>query len=70
VLTVQFVQSNVAGPYRPYDDVSGDDMARNCWLEAVELGSDTFPLVGNGVRTRGPIRGCHVSLIVWFMVVV
>jgi hypothetical protein len=69
MLTVQSVQSDVAGSYRPYDDMSGDDVASNCWLAAIESGSDMCPLVANGVRTRGPIRGRHVSLIVWFMVV-
>jgi hypothetical protein len=37
------------------------------WLRVVESGADTCPLVANGMRTRGPIRGCHVSLIVWLM---
>ena len=27
-------------------------------------------LVANGMRTRGPIHGHHVSLVVWVMVVV
>jgi hypothetical protein len=63
VLTVQSVQSDVARSYRPYDDMSGDDVARNYWLAAVESGSDTCPLVANGVRTRGPICGHHVSLV-------
>jgi hypothetical protein len=40
------------------------------WLTVVELGSDTCPLVANGMRTRGPIRGCHVSLIVWVVVII
>jgi hypothetical protein len=26
--------------------------------------------VANGMRTRGPTRGCHVSLLGWFMIVV
>jgi hypothetical protein len=26
-------------------------------------------LLANGVMTCGPIHGCHMSLIVWFMVV-
>jgi hypothetical protein len=65
VQSVQSVQSDVAGPYRPYRS----DVASICWLAVVESGSDTCPLVANGMRTRGPIRGCHVSLIVWLLVV-
>jgi hypothetical protein len=43
MLTVQSVQySDVAGPYRPYDDVSGDDVASNCWLAAGESDVDTW----------------------------
>jgi hypothetical protein len=44
----------VAGPYRPYDDVSGDDVARNCWLAAVESGSDTCPLGGKWYEDTWP----------------
>ena len=46
-----------------------DDVATFGWLTVVESGNDTCPLVENGMRTRGPIRGRHVSLVVWFMVV-
>jgi hypothetical protein len=67
VLTVQSVRSDVAGPYRPYDDMSDGDMVDVGWLTVGESGDDTCPLVANGVRTRGPIRGRHVSLIVWFI---
>jgi hypothetical protein len=50
------------------DDVSnirGDDVATSGWLTVVESGVDTCPLVANSMRTGGPIRGRHVSLIVW-----
>jgi hypothetical protein len=40
------------------------------WLTVVESGSDTCPLVANGMRTRGPIRGRHVSLVVWVVVII
>jgi hypothetical protein len=55
----------VAGPYRPYDDVSGGDVADVGWLTVVESGDDTCLWVANGMRTRGPIRGRHVSLVDW-----
>jgi hypothetical protein len=32
MLTVQSVQADVAGPYRPYDDVASDDVAESGWL--------------------------------------
>jgi hypothetical protein len=47
VLTVQSVQSvrsDVEGPYRPYDDVSGGDVADVGWLTVGESGDDTCPL--------------------------
>jgi hypothetical protein len=47
-----------------------DDVATFGWLTVVELGSDTCPLVANGMRTRGPICGRHVSLIVWVVVII
>jgi hypothetical protein len=40
------------------------------WLTAIESGSDTCPLVENGMRIRGPIYGCHVSLVVWVVVII
>jgi hypothetical protein len=45
MLTVQFVQSirsDVVGSYRLYDDVSGDDVASDCWLVAGESDVDTW----------------------------
>jgi hypothetical protein len=56
----------VAGPY---DRTSGD-VADVGWLIVGESGADTCPLVANDMRTRGPIRGRHVSLIVWLLVYV
>jgi hypothetical protein len=47
-----------------------DDVATSGWLTVVESGSDTCPLVVNGMRTRGPIRGRHVSLVVWVVVII
>jgi hypothetical protein len=40
------------------------------WLKFFESRSDTCPLVANGMRTRGPIRGHHVSLVVWVVVII
>jgi hypothetical protein len=46
VLTVQSVRSDVAGPYRSYDDVSGGDVATYGWLTVGKPGDDTCPLGG------------------------
>jgi hypothetical protein len=46
VQSVQSVRSDVAGPYRPYDDVSGDDVASDCWLVAGESDVDTWQISG------------------------
>jgi hypothetical protein len=32
MLTVHSVQADVAGPYKPYDDVASDDMVESGWL--------------------------------------
>jgi hypothetical protein len=32
VQSVQSVQADVAGPYRPYDDMASDDMVEFGWL--------------------------------------
>jgi hypothetical protein len=50
------------------DDVSDGDMADVGWLTVGESEEMTrVHLLANGVRTRGPICGHHVSLIVWFI---
>jgi hypothetical protein len=37
VQSVQSVRSDVAGPYRPYDDVSGGDVAGIDWLTSCRI---------------------------------
>jgi hypothetical protein len=57
VLTVQSVQSvrsDVAGPYRPYDDVSGGDVATYGWLTVGESGDDTCPFGGKWYEDTWP----------------
>jgi hypothetical protein len=46
VLIVQSVRSNVAGSYRPYDDMSDGDVVDVGWLTVGESGDDTCPLGG------------------------
>jgi hypothetical protein len=47
-----------------------DDVETFGCLTVVESGSDTCPLVANGMRTRGPIPGRHMSLVVWVVVII
>jgi hypothetical protein len=66
MLTVQSVQADVAGSY---------DHTLMChvmtWYILIgrQLAYDILThvlLVANGMMTRGPISGRHVSLVVWF----
>jgi hypothetical protein len=52
---------DVAGPYRSY----GGDVADIGWSILGESDVDTCHWVAYNRRTRGPIQGCHVSLIGW-----
>jgi hypothetical protein len=57
VLTVQSVQSvrsDVAGLYRPYDDVSDGDVAYVGWLTVGESGDETCPLGGKWYEDTWP----------------
>jgi hypothetical protein len=42
-----------------------DDVATSGWLIAASKELTRVRLWANDMRTRGPIRGHHVSLIVW-----
>jgi hypothetical protein len=44
-----------------------DDVANIHWLAVGESWSDMCSLVENDVRTRGPIRGHHMSLGYWLV---
>jgi hypothetical protein len=54
MLTVQSVQSDVAGPYRPYDDMSGGDVAGIDWLTVVESRDDTCLVDGKWYEDTWP----------------
>jgi hypothetical protein len=43
----------------------GDDVVHIGWLVVDEYGVDTCHWVAYNRRTRGPIQGCHMSLIGW-----
>jgi hypothetical protein len=69
VQSVQSVQADVAGPYRPYDDVASDDMAKSSWLlKANDVLTHGSFLVNDWVP-HGPIVGCHVAPRYWLIVI-
>jgi hypothetical protein len=68
VQSIQFVQADVAGPYRPYDDMATDDVAEFDWmLKANDVLTGGVLLVNDWVP-RGPIMGCHVATRNWLVV--
>jgi hypothetical protein len=66
MLIVQSVQGDVAGPYRPYDDVAYDETSG--WLLKVnDIVTHGILLVNDWVP-RGPIMGYHVAPRNWLVV--
>jgi hypothetical protein len=67
MLTVQSVQADVAGSYRPYDDVAYDDVEESGWLLKVNDVSTRGSFLVNDWVPRGPIVGCHVAPRHWLI---
>jgi hypothetical protein len=59
--------ADVAGPYRPYDDVASDDVAESGWLLKVNDVSTRGSFLVNDWVPRGPIMGCHVAPRNWLI---
>jgi hypothetical protein len=67
VQSIQSVQADVAGPYRSYDDMASDDMAKSSWLLKVNDVSTRGSFLVNDWVPRGPIMGCHVAPRNWLI---
>jgi hypothetical protein len=67
VQSVQFVQSDMAGPYKLYDDVLGVDMVEFDWQAWSNDIMKHGVFLVNGKVPRGPVKGCHVAPLYWFM---